>query len=110
MLPTRLDTTAIFGEEDLRILGKSACVRRRGPKVFTAKVFCRADKSTVCSVSFSGLSITPATCRRRSIGVSAPRDWVKEWIESGEETSSWWVGQGREVRVGLRVWSVARTV
>jgi len=78
--------------------------------VFTAKVFCRADKSTVCSVSFSGRSMTPATWRRRSIGVCAPIDWVKEWIESGEETWSWCVVQGREVRAGPMVWSVAVTV
>ena len=78
--------------------------------MFTAKVSCRVDKSTVCSVSFSGLFMTPATWRRRSIGVSAPMDWVKEWIEEGEETSSWWVSHGREVRAGPKVRSVAITV
>jgi hypothetical protein len=89
MLPTRLDTTAIFGDDDLRILGSRACVSKSGPNVFTEKVFCSADNETVVRVSSEGGDMTPATCRRRSMDFCWDMELTKEVIESPEEMSSW---------------------
>lgn len=61
MLPTRLDTTASFGDEDLRMLGSRACVSRIGPKVFTEKVFWSVERETVVRLSEEGGDMTPAT-------------------------------------------------
>jgi hypothetical protein len=49
MLPTRLDTTAIFGAEDLRMFGRRAWVSRSGPNVFTPTVFWRVGRVAVSS-------------------------------------------------------------
>lgn len=84
------------------MLGKRACVNKSGPKVFTTKVFCSFDMSTVWSVSSSGRSMTPATWRRRSMVVSAPMAVAHQLIESGEVMSSCCTGQERDLMAGPR--------
>lgn len=103
MEPTRDETMPTFLVEDARMLGRSAWVRRKGPKVLTAKVSWKTEMLLV--ERLSSAEATPAMFRRRSIGsmeLLSPlllRDVLNCSIEEGEVTSR------RAVRAfGERAW------
>lgn len=112
ILPTRLLTIPTFAPPPSASsapnnrLCSNAWVSNKGPKAFVSNVVVRISLVTVGKASSSFGLITPATLRRMWMGLLAR--WVaRPAMETGERRSRRWSRQGRDCRVGPRMWSAA---